>query len=508
MNLQDPNRYHYWSWAFPEDRTPSDMRGIQRDTDGHPMHDEDGRLMYNNASSEHGMPQMLYNDHPQPTLTDIVTSGVVVTGIFLISIYSFAALFAFDYPKKLSMFKRRENDEAKRWRQWVVAIGHWLNGFNNFWYSHHLFSIFYVVLLLHPMPSLPDGTSDSGGSDSWMWVGIPVLIYVTERIVRVKRSTSNTRVVGADLLDGDVVGLRLLRPRGFRYTPGQYVFIRCPQISLLEWHPFTLTSCPGDSYLGVHVRKAGDWTAALHQLVQEHVQEKKESTSTDDMIVSVGSKHRIKPVLGDEFDVTDRFNFTISVDGPFGAPAQNYSDYKVIVLIGAGIGVTPFASVLTHLLDALKQCSCPRCGYCNPHFMRTRVKKVYFYWTVRSRSEASWFKHLLEAISQRDEDGLLDIQVNVAGIKRANDLRTMMLSIAQFESGEPSMSDVHSRTVTRFGRINWNDVFEKVKIDFPSESSVGVFYCGPNTIAKILDKMCRQNSKGPTKFSFMKESFG
>ena len=508
INWQDSDRYRYWSWAFPEDRTPQDMKGILRDDSGVPMHDEDGRLMQDDEGSKDGMPRMFYNDEPQPTLKDILTSCVAITGIILIVIYTLAALFAFDYPKKLSIFKRQDSDEEKPWRVWVLAVGQWLNDFNNFWYSHHLFSIFYMALLFHPMPNLPDERNEWGWSDSWLWVGVPVAIYLTERVVRVKRSTSNTRVVSAEPLDGDVVGLRFLRPRGFTYTPGQYVFIRCPQISRFEWHPFTLTSSPGDSYLGVHVRKAGDWTAALHQLVEEHARKRAGSCSENSGTFSVRSRYHVKPVLGDEFDVVERFNFSISVDGPFGAPAQNYADYKVIVLIGAGIGVTPFASVLTDLLDSLKQCACPKCGYSNPRLMRTRIKKVYFYWTVRSRSEASWFKHLLEAISLRDEDGLLDIQVNITGIKRANDLRTMMLRLAQYESGEPSTSDAHSRTVTRFGRIDWNEVFEKVKVDFPCEPSVGVFYCGPNTIAKILDKMCRQNSRGPTKFLFMKESFG
>jgi len=83
-----------------------------------------------------------------------------------------------------------------------------------------------------------------------------------------------------------------------------------------------------------------------------------------------------------------------------------------------------------------------------------------------------------------------------------------MLSLAQYECAEEAGSDVHSRTVTRFGRINWNRVLEKVKSEFPQESHVGVFYCGPNTIAKSLDKLCRMHSRGPTKFSFMKESFG
>lgn len=508
FNWRDPDLYRYWSWAFPQDRRVDDIHGVERNDDGDPVEDSDGRMAYTEEMKD-GMPQMLFNDNSQPRLKDILTSGVAVTGIILITIYTIAALFAFDYPKKLKIFKQRPDDAEKGpLRQWVLSVGRWLNDFNNFWYSHHLFSVFYIALLFHPMPALPDERNEWGISDAWLWVGIPVLIYLAERAVRVKRSTSNTRVIGAELLDGDVVGLKFLRPRGFKYTPGQYVFIRCPQISRFEWHPFTLTSCPGDSYLGIHVRKAGDWTGALHDLVLEH-QRKKNATQVELTVgQSKASKYNVKPVAGEEMEVAERFDFTISVDGPFGAPAQNYTDYKVLVLIGAGIGVTPFASVLTDLLDSLKQCACPRCGYSNQAYMKTNIRKVYFYWTVRSRSEASWFKHLLTAISAQDEDGLLDININITGIKKANDLRTMMLSLAQYESGEPSTSDAHSRTVTRFGRINWNEVFDKVKSDYPAEPTVGVFYCGPNTIGAILNKMCRKNSKGPTKFLFMQESFG
>ena len=42
--------------------------------------------------------------------------------------------------------------------------------------------------------------------------------------------------------------------------PGQYVFINVPELAKFQWHPFTLTSAPGDDYLSVHVRAAGDWT--------------------------------------------------------------------------------------------------------------------------------------------------------------------------------------------------------------------------------------------------------
>jgi hypothetical protein len=34
------------------------------------------------------------------------------------------------------------------------------------------------------------------------------------------------------------------------------------------------------------------------------------------------------------------------IDGPYGAPAQDFYKFRVVLLIGAGIGLTPFASVM------------------------------------------------------------------------------------------------------------------------------------------------------------------
>lgn len=36
----------------------------------------------------------------------------------------------------------------------------------------------------------------------------------------------------------------------------------------------------------------------------------------------------------------------VRIDGPYGAPAEDVFGSEVAVLIGAGIGVTPFASIL------------------------------------------------------------------------------------------------------------------------------------------------------------------
>jgi len=41
---------------------------------------------------------------------------------------------------------------------------------------------------------------------------------------------------------------------------GQYAFLNCPDVSQMEWHPFTLTSCPQLDYISFHIRLVGDWT--------------------------------------------------------------------------------------------------------------------------------------------------------------------------------------------------------------------------------------------------------
>lgn len=51
-----------------------------------------------------------------------------------------------------------------------------------------------------------------------------------------------------------------------------------------------------------------------------------------------------------------KFNSSISlpkllIDGPYGAPAQDYRKYDVLLLVGLGIGATPFISILKDLLN-------------------------------------------------------------------------------------------------------------------------------------------------------------
>ena len=44
----------------------------------------------------------------------------------------------------------------------------------------------------------------------------------------------------------------------------------------------------------------------------------------------------------------------VYMDGPYGAASQDHVKYEVVVLIGLGIGATPFISVLKDIADKLQ----------------------------------------------------------------------------------------------------------------------------------------------------------
>lgn len=49
--------------------------------------------------------------------------------------------------------------------------------------------------------------------------------------------------------------------------PGQYCYINIPEISVMEWHPFSITSSPYDDFISFHIEAAGDWTKALQSII-------------------------------------------------------------------------------------------------------------------------------------------------------------------------------------------------------------------------------------------------
>jgi NADPH oxidase len=134
-------------------------------------------------------------------------------------------------------------------------------------------------------------------------------------------STSNLEV--------DIIEIRFTKP-SMTYKPGQWLFLNVPCVSRLQWHPFTITSCPFDPYISIHVRQAGDFTRALGDVLGAG-----RTQGLDKSIDCVPHFEQKMPEL--------------RIDGPYGSSAEDILNNKIAVVIGAGIGTTPWAAILKNI---------------------------------------------------------------------------------------------------------------------------------------------------------------
>uniref|UniRef100_A0A804QMF2 Respiratory burst oxidase homolog protein H n=1 Tax=Zea mays TaxID=4577 RepID=A0A804QMF2_MAIZE len=270
-------------------------------------------------------------NYAQPTWATLLSSIPGWTGILLILIMSFSFTLA-----------------THSFRRSVVKLPsplHHLAGFNAFWYAHHLLVIAYVLLVMHSYFIFL--TKQWYKRTTWMYLAVPVVFYASERSIRrIREKSYRVSIIKAAIYPGNVLSLYMKKPTSFKYKSGMYMFVKCPDVSPFEWHPFSITSAPGDDYLSVHIRTLGDWTSELRNLFGKACEA--EVTSKKATLARLETT-----VVAHGLAEDTRFP-KVFIDGPYGAPAQNYRKYDILLLIGLGIGATPFISILKDLLNNIK----------------------------------------------------------------------------------------------------------------------------------------------------------
>jgi len=307
------------------------------------------------------------------------------------------------------------------------------------------------------------------------WIAGPLFFYLVERTVRVFRQKQTTMLLLARQHPSRVLELRM-KKSSFVYKPGQYLFLNCPYISKHEWHPFTITSAPEEDWVSVHINAVGNWTGALHGLMNP---DKKLGIVQQDLLEGPDGS----PIL--------------RIDGPFGAASEEVFEYKTVILVGAGIGVTPFASILKHIKNVLQRQS--------GGAAKTPIDKVYFFWICRDKNSFGWFNKMLAALEGENVNNFLEINTYLTGGLNIDEVRDVMYG-SDIESAD-QITGLSSPT--HFGRPKWPDIFLDVSRRHPN-SDVGVFYCGPRVLSKELYKNARKFTstlEGGCRFHYNKENF-
>jgi NADPH oxidase len=252
----------------------------------------------------------------------------------------------------------------------------------------------------------------------------------------------------------------------WRFQPGQYVYLNCPELSWFQWHPFSLTSCPEDGSMSVHIHAKGDWTRALV------------------------SKFEQAPM-----NKCPR----IHVDGPYDAVAGDIMAYDIAVMIGGGIGVTPFASWLKSLKHRVH----------HPSGLGT-LKKVYFIWICRDIANFKWFLDILQEI-ERDPKCREMICISLyCTSKNKDDRRQTMqtvntrrisgLQCFRAHIGRPTMKNILKDVADEakhelYRRSTW----------IPMRTQVGVFCCAPKALNQEVKQLCSDMSERLVNFEYQQE---
>ncbi|CAF3738707.1 unnamed protein product [Rotaria sordida] len=339
-----------------------------------------------------------------------------------------------------------------------------------FWFAHQFFIIFFICLILHGFQGIiksqinlnehnPEICASlyrewginqqcliyprfsSSQATSWMWLCAPLCLYILERSLRFIRSLQHVEVIDIIRHESNVIEIRFRKKFMSTPQPGQYIYLKCFSISIFEWHPFTVTSAAEESYISVHIRTVGNWTNNLSKKFQMYPQ-----------------------------DIP-----RLAVDGPYGSAADDVFNYDGVILIGAGIGVTPYAAILKHIRSSQSN--------------HARLRRVYFYWICNTTSCYEWFAEMLQEIERDFRDRINFLTYNIYLTK---------WSIGQARAVIRSNTDERDiwtglESKTHYGRPNFNVDFQDIINEdwqMTQKRHIGVFVCGPKPLVKELQCLC------------------
>ncbi|XP_071819620.1 NADPH oxidase 4-like isoform X2 [Apostichopus japonicus] len=372
------------------------------------------------------------------------------------------------------------------------------HSFQLFWYVHHCFPVYYLLLLSHSLGGLlkeqcnvqthvPGCTMDVGAipepvwgkedmiftenstscietpkfiphrSETWCYVLIPILIYLADKVWRNLQSRYPVIVQSVIFHPADVVELEFEKEK-FKASPGQYILLMCDKVSHIEWHPFTLTRCPTkcNPTFTIHIRVKGDWTSAVKELLLEQRHRNIEAAATS----------------------IPRF----FVDGPFGGSSQDVFKYNTSVCIAGGVGITPFAAVLNELRM--------RASLGN-----LKLRSLYLIWICRQVDCFQWFAEMITDLYWK--------------LWRENCPDVLNVRLFLTGNSTPNLSTLPKFLLKRvsLGRPEMKTIFQEIAKCQTKCNNIGVFVCGSSKLSTRVYQLCRSCSTKDTKFFFNEDNF-
>lgn len=295
-------------------------------------------------------------------------------------------------------------------------------------------------------------------------LAVPTALVLFERLSRLSRMFKG-QIANVQPANEDVMQLTFPETKNSRwwsYKVGQYVLVRMPCISAFEWHPFTISKCH-DGQFQLYVKKSGEWTKELSRLKGAQV---------------------------------------VNVDGPYGAPCQQFYQYDHCIVVATGIGVTPCSAILDDMYRDKDHPWAVHENVSSPLERRVgrsrRIPRfVDFYWSVPGQEMLPWFADTFSSTATANHNQNIGIRLQVFLTKaKDEDLMSQEKLEAMFSR------DIDAQL--RGGRPDYSQLFfehyEKMRFMqhiyrmAPGKKRIGVFFCGAKTARDQLKVLCYENT--------------
>ncbi|OWR42086.1 nadph oxidase [Danaus plexippus plexippus] len=387
--------------------------------------------------------------------------------------------------------------------------------YNAFWYTHQLYLPFMALLMIHPLSGVLKEEVLTSPSDviandtiiqdsevhkfvaikstTWLWMAFPLICFFIDMLWRIcTRNLSNVQIVNVNHMVGRTISLTLYPQEKLLCHSGQYVLIQCRDISLVEWHPFTVVQIPTreNSELVVWIKVKGDWTEALERALKEK----------------------------------GAHNLNVLVDGPFCSPLQAARSPETTLCVAAGVGITPFVALLDDM------CRNPKSSL---------PGRIHLIWIVRTEKELTWIAELASNVIRRLRNANKPDRLHLEFyVTRNNDVPKVNHVVIMNETGKVMnvLDDERTTLLTpqlkrnkalaaddddfdiakkyplvgcrvRRGRPHWDKVFGYWVHLYPGQH-LNLYCCGPKKLVKLLRSKCKYMTRNTkTSFAFIHEAF-
>ena len=343
---------------------------------------------------------------------------------------------------------------------------------------------------------------------------LPLSLYVYDRAARACAGRRATRLValstepgGVTRVEYSVAGLRT-------YAPGQFAFLNIPVVSVLQWHPFSISSppprraaAPAGGRGGGAGRSGGDGAVSERLVLLEcatvthHIKAMGVGTWTQalyDLACSVGAGPPAPAGV------------TVHMEGPYGrAPCDaearrpDGTAFDGVVLVAGGIGVTPLASLW----------GAARCAAGTGGGVRVRWRLV---WSARTPSLFGAFEDALDAPCAAPDD--FTVALYCTGDAAASSRLGAADSVEYYGGGTPMPRTARLLSAARasappqawagpvpamrdvvMGRPNYCEVLRGVAASIPPAGAAAargaptrllVWVCGPTAMRRDAEATC------------------